>query len=144
MTSKSSPNNLFHKLLHATANLDTLVKDLNCTIEDLVETLTDTRTSELLRIKAQLASMQVKLLAIHYMPHAMATLVKLTWKPKNPKSHVAAPPIPSSTWPASPPETKSQPPTLTLDKQEEVADENLDPKEKQQQQMDEQEAWKRS
>ena len=137
---KILPEQLFQKLLHATANLDTLVKDLDCTVEDLVETLTDTRTSELLRIKAQLASMQVKLLAIHYMPHAMARLVQLTEAEKPEVARRAANTVINMA--GIPTETKSQPPTLTLDKQEEVHDENLDPREKQQNQMNVEEGWR--
>ena len=137
---KILPEQLFQKLLHATANLDTLVKDLNCTVDDLVETLTDTRTSELLRIKAQLASMQVKLLAIHYMPHAMARLVKLT-EAEKPRSRT--PRRQHRHQHGRHPHRNQIPtPTLTLDKQEEVHDENLDPKAKKQNQIDEEEGWR--
>jgi hypothetical protein len=122
---KIPPELLFEKLLHATANLDTLVKDLGCTVEDIVETLTDTRTSELLRIKAQLASMQVKLLAIRYMPHATARLVQLTEAEKPEVARRACNTVINMA--GVPTETKSQPPTLTLDKQEEVEEDDGPP-----------------
>ena len=135
---KIPPEQLFQKLLHSAGHLDTLLKDLNCSPEDLAETLTDPRTINLLRFKAQLATVQVKLLAIHYMPHAIATLVKLTDAEKPEVARRSATTLLNMA--GIPTDTKSQPPTLTLDKQEEVANEELTPEERHIEEMDQQEA----
>ncbi len=125
---KIPPEQLFHKLLHSAGHLDNLLNELHCSPDDLAETLTDPRTINLLRLKAQLATMQVKLLAIHYMPHAMAQTIKLTEAEKPEVARRCCNTIINMA--GVPTETKSQPPTLSLHKHEEVANEELTPEEK--------------
>jgi hypothetical protein len=71
------PQNLLKHLESSLANFDNLLKELNCTPEDLHQTLNDPQTNELLKLKTQLATLQLKLLAIRYIPHAFERLIHL-------------------------------------------------------------------
>jgi hypothetical protein len=74
---KVSPEDLFHRLSRSALNLDALLQEFRCTHQDLQATLNDPKTAEFLALKTQLAALQLKLLAIEYLPHAFAKLVTL-------------------------------------------------------------------
>ena len=62
------PQNLLKHLESSLANFDTLLKELKCSPEDIHQTLNDPQTHELLKLKTQLATLQLKLLAIPTSP----------------------------------------------------------------------------
>jgi hypothetical protein len=74
---KVSPETLLSHLLSSIGNLKSILQDLNCSPQDLQKTLSDPQTTDLLKLKAHLATLQLKLLAIDYLPHAFAKLVSL-------------------------------------------------------------------
>jgi hypothetical protein len=59
------------------AHFDSLLKELKCTPEDLHQTIHDPQTNELLKLKTQLATLQLKLIATRYIPHAFQRLIHL-------------------------------------------------------------------
>jgi hypothetical protein len=71
------PQNLLHHLESSVAHFDSLLKELNCTPNDLHQTLNDPQTNELLKLKTQLATLQLKLIATRYIPHAFHKLIDL-------------------------------------------------------------------
>jgi hypothetical protein len=71
------PDSLLKHLETSLATFDTLLTQLNCTPDDLHQTLADPQTNELLKLKTQLAALQLKLLAIRYIPHAFQKLIHL-------------------------------------------------------------------
>lgn len=74
---KVSPESLLQHLSASIGNLKTILEDLHCSPEDLLKTLTDPKTTELIKLKAHVAALQVKLLAMDYAPHAFAKLIDL-------------------------------------------------------------------
>jgi hypothetical protein len=125
---KISPEVFLQKLTTCSANLDTLLKDLHCTPEEIAETLLDPKTINTVRLKAHLATLQIKLLAIQYLPHAFAKLFQLSQESEKPEVARRA----STTiinLAGIPTDTKAQPPTLTLDKQEELEESQHTPEE---------------
>jgi hypothetical protein len=121
------PQNLLKHLESSLANFDKLLKELNCSPEDLHQTLNDPQTNELLKLKTHLATLQLKLLAIRYIPLAFERLVHLmntSEKPEvarraattvlniagiatNTKAEQPTPPTPQ----AEPPQTEEEQPT---------------------------------
>jgi hypothetical protein len=92
------PQNLLKHLESSLANFDNLLKELNCTPEDLHQTLNDPQTNELLKLKTQLATLQLKLLAIRYIPHAFERLIHLMNTSEKPEVAVIVyRPLPSVT-----------------------------------------------
>ena len=79
------PEKLLAHLSKSFCNFETLLKDLNCKPDDLRQTLDDPQTSELLKLKTQLAAMQLKLMAIQYVPHAFAKQVELMHTSERPE-----------------------------------------------------------
>jgi hypothetical protein len=71
------PDTLLAHLEKSVTNFDTLLQDLHCSAEDLQQTLDDPNTSQLLTLKTNVAVLQLRLLAIKYIPHAFAKLVSL-------------------------------------------------------------------
>ena len=71
------PDTLLKHLESSLANFENLLKELNCNPEDLHQTLHDPQTEELLKLKLHVATMQLKLIAVNYIPHALLKLVHL-------------------------------------------------------------------
>jgi hypothetical protein len=71
------PQQLLNHLETSLAHFDSLLKELKCTPEDLHQTIHDPRTNELLKLKTQLATLQLKLIATRYIPHAFQRLIHL-------------------------------------------------------------------
>jgi hypothetical protein len=71
------PQQLLNHLENSLAHFDSLLKELNCSREDLHQTIHDPRTNELLKLKTQLATLQLKILALRYIPHAFNRLIEL-------------------------------------------------------------------
>jgi hypothetical protein len=74
---KVPPETLLKHLSASIGTLNTILQDLNCSPQDLLKTLTDPATTDLIKLKAHLAALQLKLLAIEYLPAAFAKLIDL-------------------------------------------------------------------
>ncbi len=72
-----SPEKLLEAFSHGFVHLHQLLKDFNCTEEDLMETLADPAMGNHLKLQFQLTSYQLKLLSLQYAPHALARTVEL-------------------------------------------------------------------
>ena len=71
------PEDLFQKLESSAANFDEIVRELNCSLDQLKETLHADETRELLHLKTQLAALRAQLIATRYVPLAVAKLAAL-------------------------------------------------------------------
>lgn len=80
-----SPETLLKHLRDATIDLEELVKKLNCSPDDLRETLDDSRTANLIKLKTQLAAVQVKIIALEYVPAATVRLAELIHESQKPE-----------------------------------------------------------
>ncbi len=92
-------------------NLDTLLKDLKCTTDDVAYVLQHHDTADMLRLKVQLVSVQIRLLAAQYAPHAVAQLIHLSNTSEKPEVarraattllHIAGIPTNTAPQPADP------------------------------------------
>ncbi|MCL2639935.1 MAG: hypothetical protein FWD53_03730 [Phycisphaerales bacterium] len=123
------PEDLFQKLESSAANFDEIVRDLNCSLDQLKETLHADETRELLHLKTQLAALRAQLIATRYVPLAVAKLAALMSDAEKPEVkrraatgilHIAGIPTTTNnnnpiTPPIAPPPPPPPPPKLTED-----------------------------
>ena len=107
---KLHPEDLFHRLERHAGCFDDLVNQLNCSLENLEETLTAPETANLLKLKTQAACLQVQLLAIRAAPHCVARLVALTSETEKPEVARRSAATILHIAPASPPTPPPNPP----------------------------------